>query len=89
MKNPLKIEKKNLILSACLYASYSNSRVGIVTGYNVSYCAIATDNAEGDCVGPEMHQTTGPDKEHLWITGLKPWTYYKVRNCYSNQPREM
>ena len=55
-----------------------SDRVGIVTGYNISYCAIADDSAEGDCVGREMHQTTGPDKEQLWITGLKPWTYYKV-----------
>ncbi len=55
-----------------------SDRVGIVTGYKISYCPVGADNEAADCVGPEEHVIAKPDDEKLWVTGLKPWTYYKV-----------
>ena len=56
-----------------------SDRVGIVTGYKVSYCPIASDLDTADCInGEQFSEVTGPAQEQVWINGLKPWTYYKV-----------
>lgn len=56
-----------------------SDRVGIVTGYRIKYCPLASPDDTADCVGrKELNITTGPDKDKVTITGLKPWTHYKV-----------
>ena len=56
-----------------------SDRVGIVTGYKISYCPIASPDDTAECVGKdELSIKTGPDKDKVWIEDLKPWTHYKV-----------
>ncbi len=57
-----------------------SDRIGIVTGYKVSYCVVASKDDTADCVGgKEAHIFTKPEREQVWIQGLQPWTYYKVQ----------
>ena len=54
-------------------------RVGIVTGYRIAYCAIDSDKDTSDCrEGSLQTEDVGAAESHHWITGLKPWTHYKV-----------
>ncbi len=55
-----------------------SDRVGIVTGYKISYCEVQDPSESAPCFGREEQVEAAPDAEKLWVTGLKPWTYYKV-----------
>lgn len=57
-------------------------RVGIVTGYNISYCPIASADVEGfedaECAGPEESLQREATAKRTSLPGLRPWTHYKV-----------
>ncbi len=57
-----------------------SDRVGIVTGYKISYCPISDHNptSASPCVEEQSEVVTAPDVEKKWLEDLKPWTYYKV-----------
>ena len=44
--------------------------------FSVSYCPIGSPDPSSECIGEKsVWNTTG---EEVTITGLQPWTYYKV-----------
>ena len=46
--------------------------------FSVSYCPIGSPDPSSECIGEKsVWNTTG---EEVTITGLQPWTYYKVIN---------
>ena len=54
-------------------------RVGIVTGYKVVYCPLASsDNTEACVNGKHLVEETSGSENHATITNLEPWTTYKV-----------
>jgi hypothetical protein len=55
-------------------------RVGIVQGYNISYCPIDSFDNTADCLsgGKVLNTIAKPDAEMANITDLQPWTVYKV-----------
>jgi len=55
-----------------------SDRVGIITGYRVTYCKLDSPDETAICDGPELHKDTPPDQESVWVDHLAPWTYYKV-----------
>ena len=53
-------------------------RVGIVTGYRIEYCAVASEEDTASCLGRKEVREAGPADEHVWLDELSPWTFYKV-----------
>jgi hypothetical protein len=52
------------------------AQVGIVTGYNITYCRADPESTSKACL---THEAPA-DAEHAWIKDLEPWTEYKVLN---------
>ena len=71
------VDKRKIKVSWRLDCS---DRVGIVTGYKISYCPVKSQDPSEDCQENQIltHETP-PDTEHAWIKDLEPWTYYKVK----------
>ena len=67
------VKKNSMLLRWRLDCS---DRVGIVTGYAVSYCPIGSPDASSECIGEKLIWNT--TEEEVTITELHPWTYYKV-----------
>lgn len=55
-----------------------SDRVGIVTGYKISYCPTVSDVDTSDCLEEEKSILTEADASTIWVPNLTPWTYYKV-----------
>ena len=54
-------------------------RVGIVTGYKIAYCPLASKHNTEDCMdGKNYTLETSGSEDHATITNLDPWTTYKV-----------
>lgn len=61
-----------------------SDRVGIVTGYKISYCPVKSGDQPEACLDRQIltHEAP-PDAEHAWINDLDPWTVYKVIFLFS------
>lgn len=55
-----------------------SERVGIVIGYKIHYCEVASLDDTADCINGEEHILTSSSSISAEIKGLKPWTFYKV-----------
>ena len=69
-----KLEATRMLISWNLDCS---DRVGVVTGYEISYCPIEEADVNSDC-NTMLHLETTPNSKRAWITELEPWTFYKV-----------
>ena len=76
-----KLEATRMLISWNLDCS---DRVGVVTGYQISYCAIPSPDVSSSCISNSemshdmLNLETTPDSNRAWIPNLQPWTYYKV-----------
>ena len=70
------VEKRSIRVSWRLDCS---DRVGIVTGYRISYCRVESMARPEICLEDDVstHEAP-PDAEHAWINDLEPYTVYKV-----------
>ena len=81
---PVKIDKVEPTSMHISWDLDCSDRVGVVTGYEISYCAISSANASSPCLinskghNNMLHVETEPDKHEVWLTNLEPWTYYKA-----------
>ena len=68
------VKKRSMKVSWKLDCS---DRIGVVTGYQAVFCKVkSAENHE--CIGnPSVEETT---EDHLTITNLEPFTFYKVSN---------
>ena len=68
------VKKRSMKVSWKLDCS---DRIGVVTGYQAVFCKV--ESAENhECIGnPSVEETT---EDHLTITNLEPFTFYKVSN---------
>ena len=55
-----------------------SDRVGIVTGYRISFCAIESLDDTAECADEEQSVIARPEEEAKVVEGLRPWTLYKV-----------
>jgi hypothetical protein len=70
------VDKRRIRVSWRLDCS---DRVGIVTGYKISYCPIESLDRAENCLENQILTHEAPaDAEHAWIKDLEPWTTYKV-----------
>ena len=76
-----KVESRQMLISWHLDCS---DRVGVVTGYQISYCAIPNDDTTSRCIAnlegstKMLNLETTADSNQAWIENLEPWTFYKV-----------
>jgi hypothetical protein len=76
-----KVEPRRMLISWHLDCS---DRVGVVTGYQISYCAIPTEDTSSKCISNSggthdmLNLETADDSNQAWISDLEPWTFYKV-----------
>ena len=70
------VDKRSMRVSWRLDCS---DRVGIVTGYKISYCPVKSQDRPEACLENQILTHEAPaDAEHAWINDLDPWTVYKV-----------
>ncbi|XP_071748942.1 cytokine receptor isoform X2 [Lepeophtheirus salmonis] len=56
-----------------------SDRVGIVSGYKISYCAINSPNPDAKCDNNSLKTAMAdPDKSEFIVNDLDPYVYYKV-----------
>ena len=53
-------------------------RAGLITGYQISYCVIETNDPDAECVDSMFIVNAIPETNQIWLDNLGPWTYYKV-----------
>ena len=82
--NPVVVEKIEARRMRISWHLDCSDRVGIVTGYQISYCAIENEDPSSKCISNSgktnamQNLETADDSNKAWISDLEPWTYYKV-----------
>ena len=56
------------------------ARAGLITGYRISYCPVASDDPSAPCLSDDQLVIINavPEAKEVWLEDLQPWTHYKV-----------
>ena len=56
------------------------ARAGLITGYRISYCQVASDDPSAPCLSDDQLVIINavPEAKEVWLEDLQPWTHYKV-----------